>query len=71
MSPFYRSDHGVRPIRHLSALTTNCNDALKPIYSVRYNLVHLQEKQTMIYRRILEIVCLLQTGYTNHNYSFS
>ncbi len=68
--PLYRSDHEARPIHHLSALTMNCNDASKPIYSVRYNPVHLTGKQTMIYFRTPETVSLLQIGCTNHNYPF-
>ena len=70
MTPLYKSECGVRPIRHLLALTMNCNDASKPIYIVRYNPVHPKEKQTMIYFRTPETVCPLQIGYTNHNYPF-
>ena len=70
MPPFYKSNCEVRPIHHLLALTMNCNDDSKPIYSVQYNPVHLKGKQTIIYFRTPETVYLLQTSYTNHNYPF-
>lgn len=70
MPPFYKSNCEARPIHHLLALTMNCNDDSKPIYSVQYNPVHLKGKQTMIYFRTPETVYLLQTSFTNHNYPF-
>lgn len=70
MPPLYKSDCEARPIRHPLALTMNCNDVSKPIYIVKYNPAHLKGKQTMIYFRTPETVCLLQIGYTNHNDPF-
>lgn len=67
---FCKPEYEARPIQHLTALTLNCNDALKPKCIVQYNPVHQKGKQPMMYFRTPETVCLLQTGCTNHNVPF-